>query len=47
VDDSLEWSLAKCYTYKDMERAYGNVTQDSQQDVDEEVGIASALQENT
>jgi hypothetical protein len=26
---------------------YGNVTEDGQQDVDEEVGIASALKEHT
>ena len=28
-------------------QTYRNVTQDSQQDVDEEVGIASALEDNT
>lgn len=31
----------------DFAETYGNVTQDGQQDVDEEVGIATALEEDT
>jgi hypothetical protein len=30
-----------------MSSAYGNVTKDGQQDVDEEISIAAALQEDT
>ena len=48
MNDSLRGSLALCLVLVWLWwETYRNVTQDGQQDVDEEVGIASALEEDT
>lgn len=47
VDDTLIF-VSSCFGHsRTIVEAYGNVTEDGQQDVDEEVGIASALEEHT
>jgi hypothetical protein len=45
----IPWSLsaAALGAYRTIVETYRNVTEDGQQDVDEEVGIASALEEHT
>jgi hypothetical protein len=47
VDDSLGIDLVNDELEVWGGVTYGNVTEDGQQDVDEEVGIASALKEHT
>lgn len=46
MDDTLVF-VSSCFGHsRTIVETYGNVTEDGQQDVDEEVGIASALEEH-
>lgn len=47
VDDALEVHVSNCCTGRSGSGTHRNVAKDGQQDVDEEISIAAALEEDT